>query len=254
MENKPLYRHTEMKWPEFAEFVKKTDFAVLPVGAIEQHGPHLPFKTDVIIAEYLAECIARETGALLMDSLKYAPDFSLRYYPGTVRLSDQLFTKMVIEITESIFSHGVKTVYVMVGHHGAFAACKEAERELLLTSKARIVNLNLPGLNEAISKYCISKRWNANNVHAEEFETSCILALRPDLVDMKKAVKEYPPIDPLFGAISIPWIDFCKSGVIGDATVATPEKGKAILDFMVAESLKLINYHQSELKKGRIYK
>ena len=254
MNPKPIYRHTEMKWPEFAKFVEKTDYAILPIGAIEQHGPHLPFNTDVIIAEYVAERLAQETGALLMDSLKYAPDFSLRFYPGTVRLSDNLFTEMVVEITESMFSHGVKTMYVMVGHHGAFTACKEAERSLLLSSQARIVNLFLPGLNEAIAKNCISKRWNANNVHAEEFETSCILALRPDLVDMQKAVKEYPPIDPLFGAISIPWIDFSKSGVIGDATVATPEKGKAILDFMVTESLKLINYHQDELKKGRKYR
>jgi creatinine amidohydrolase len=91
-------------------------------------------------------------------------------------------------------------------------------------------------------------------VHAEEFETSCILAIRPDLVDMKKAVKEYPPVDPLFGAISIPWTDFCKSGVIGDATVATPEKGHLILEHMMNESLKLIQYHQSQLKKGREYK
>ena len=254
MNSKPIYRHAEMKWPEFSKFIKKTDFAILPVGSLEQHGPHLPFNTDVLIAEYLAEHLARETGALLMESLKYAPDFSLRFFPGTVKLPDELFTKLIIEITESMFSHGVKTMYVLVGHHGAFAACKEAERKLLLTSQARIVNLLLPGLNEAINKYCVSKRWNAYNVHAEEFETSCILALHPELVDMNKAVKEYPPVDPLFGAISISWTDFCKSGVIGDATVATPEKGKSILDHMFNESLKLIKYHQGELKKGKKYR
>lgn len=253
MNTKPIFRHTELKWPEFPDFIKKTNFAILPVGSIEQHGPHLPFNTDVVIAEYLAERVAQETGALLMDSLRYSPSFSLRFYPGNVRLSDNLFTEMVVEITESMYSHGVKTMYVMVGHHGAANACKEAERKLLLTSQARIVNLVLPGLNEAIAKYCVSKRWHSYNVHAEEFETSCLLAIRPDLVDMKKAVKEYPPVDPLFGAISIPWIDFSKSGVIGDATVATSEKGKAILDSMVNESIKLIEYHQGELKKGRKY-
>jgi creatinine amidohydrolase len=254
MNPKPLYRHAEMKWPEFSEFVKKTDYAILPVGSLEQHGPHLPFNTDVLIAEYVAESLARETGALLLESLKYAPDFSLRFFPGTIKVTDELFSQLVMEITEAMYSHGIKTVYVMVGHHGAFTACKDAERKLLLSSQARIVNLALPGLNEAINKYCVSKRWHSYNVHAEEFETSCILAIHPELVDMAKAVKEYPPVDPLFGAISISWTDFCKSGVIGDATVATPEKGKLILDYMLAESLKLVQYHQGELKKGRIYR
>ena len=55
MNLKPIYRHAEMKWPEFSKFIKKTDFAILPVGSLEQHGPHLPFNTDVLIAEYLAE-------------------------------------------------------------------------------------------------------------------------------------------------------------------------------------------------------
>ena len=254
MNPKPIHRHMEMKWPEFAQFVKHTDYAVLPVAAIEQHGPHLPFATDVYIADYLSERVAQETGALLMATLRYSPSFSLRYFPGTVRVSDSTFIDTLVDITESMFSHGIKTVYIQVGHVGAAAACKEAERKLLLTSNARIVNLVLPGMNEAITKYCESKRWHSTYVHAEEFETSCILALHPELVDMAKAVCEYPEVDPLFGSISIPWDDFTKSGVIGDATVARADKGKAIMDAMIQKSIEIINFHQKELKAGRIFR
>ena len=115
-----------------------------------------------------------------------------------------------------------------------------------MTSQARFVNLVLPGYNEALRKYCKSRRWHATYAHAEEYETSAILAIRPDLVDMTKAVCEYPERNPLFGAISIPWNEFCKSGVIGDATVATAETGKRILDHIFHESLDLVRRHQQD--------
>jgi len=251
MTTRKLYRHLEMKWPEFEEFVKNIDYAILPVAAIEQHGPHLPFSCDVIVADHLGERVAQETGALLMATIRYTPSFSLRFFPGTVRISDATLIDTLVEIAESMFIHGIRTIYVLIGHVGAAAACKEAERRLLLSSsQARIVNLTLPGIYEAMDKFCTSKRWHPRYVHAEEFETSCVLALRPDLVDMSKAVSEYPETSPLFGPISIPWSDFCKSGVIGDATVATAEKGRALLDFMVEKSVKLVRLHQKELKDG----
>ncbi len=247
-----IYRHMEMKWPEFQEFVKRVDFAVLPVAAIEQHGPHLPFCCDIIVADHLGERVAQETGALLMATMRYTPSFSLRFYPGTVRVTDATFSNTIVEIAESMYVHGIKTIYVLLGHIGAMAACQDAERKLLVSSSpARIVNLALPGLYEAMDKYCTSKRWHPRYVHAEEFETSCVLALRPELVDMSKAVSEYPEIDPMFGPISIPWSDFCKSGVIGDATAASADKGVAMLDHMAGKTVELILKHQEGLKLGK---
>jgi creatinine amidohydrolase len=247
MTNGTVSKHFEMSWPEFEALAKEINFAILPVGAIEQHGPHLPMGTDVIIGEYLAERLAMATGALLLHSLAYTPSFSLRYYPGTVRVSDETFANELVEIAESLYIHGIETIYVFLSHLGAVTACKTAERKLLLASEARLVNLLLPGYQEALSKYCRSKRWHPTFVHAEEYETSAILAIRPDLVDMEKAVKEYPEIDPLLGPISIPWTEFCESGVIGDATVAKAETGQAILDYIFEKSLEIIQIHQASL-------
>jgi creatinine amidohydrolase len=251
MNKRKINRHAEMKWPEFATLVKKVNFAILPVGAIEQHGPHLPLNTDVLIADYLGQRVAEITGGLLMNTLQYTPSFSLRLFPGTVRVSDQTFANTLVEIIESIALHGIKTVYALVGHIGAADACKDAERQLLLTSKARMVNLVLPGVNEAVAEHCQSKRWHPSILHADEYETSCVLFLRPDLVDMSKAVKEYPPHDLLFGPISMPWNEFTKSGVVGDATLATAERGKAMLEHIAAKSVELIRLHQESLKKKK---
>lgn len=241
-------KHFEMSWKEFEQVVKDKDFAFLPIGAIEQHGPHLPMGTDVIIGEHLCERLARATGGLLLHSLAYTPSFSLRSYPGTVRVSDETFSSTLVEIANALYSHGIKTIYAFIAHLGALAASKTAERELLTGSNARMVRLVLPGYEEAIEKYCTSERWHPTYVHAEEFETSAILAIQPELVDMRKAVREYPDRDPLFGPVSIPWDEFCKSGVIGDATAATAEKGRDILEHIFQETLALVEYHQNTLK------
>jgi creatinine amidohydrolase len=243
-----VIRHFEMTWTAFRDYVKKEPFALLPVGALEQHGPHLPMGTDVVIAECLAEEVAKRTGFILMPALVYTPSFSLRKYPGTVRLSDESFVLQLLDIAQSLEAHGIMFVYLIICHIGAINACKSAERKLILSgSKLRLVNIAVPGMQEAIHKYCESKRWHPTYAHAEEFETSLMLAIQPNLVHMEKAASEYPQYNPLFGPISIGWENFCKSGVIGDPTVATAKKGKDILKLMVDKGVQIIKHHQAEL-------
>ena len=241
--------YSEMSWPDFQDCVGHTPYALLPVGALEQHGPHLPFSTDVIIAEYMAEKLAEKTGFILLPALSYTPSFSLRKYPGTIRVSDETFAEQLCEISRSLAFHKVQYIYVVIAHIGAKQACQMAERKLLLEDNtAKLVNLALPGLNEAMQKYCTSERWHPVFAHAEEYETSAVLAIRPELVNMKKAVSEYPRKDPLMGSISISWDEFCQTGVIGDATAATAEKGRAMLEMMIERGSQLIDHHQISLQ------
>lgn len=242
--------YSKMTWHDFRDYVVHTPFALLPVGALEQHGPHLPFSTDVIIAEYMAEKIAEKTGFILLPALSYTPSFSLRKFPGTIRVSNETFSEQLCEISRSLASHKVQYIYLVIAHIGAKQACQMAERQLLLEDNtAKLVNLALPGLDEAMQKYCTSQRWHPAYAHADEYETSALLAIRPELVHMEKAVSEYPQKNPLMGPISIAWDEFCSTGVIGDATVATAEKGRAMLELMIEKGLQTINYHQASLQK-----
>lgn len=241
--------HVEMTWEDFEQHAQECPYAILPVGALEQHGPHLPIGTDIFIADHMAKKIAEENSFILLPALRYTPSFSLRKYPGTLRVSDEAFENQIRDIVESLTFHKIQYIYLIICHIGAIKACQSAERKLIdFPDSAKLVNIALPGLNEAMEKYCTSKRWHPSFVHAEEYETSAMLAIRPDLVQMEKAVKEYPPLNPLLGSISIGWDEFCKSGVIGDATKASAEKGHAILEFMTGEALKIIEKHQSQLR------
>ena len=247
-------KYSEITWQDFAAYAGKNPFALLPVGALEQHGPHLPFATDVFIAEHMAEKIAEKTGILLLPSLQYTPSFSLRKYPGTLRVEDELFAEQLCQLAQSLYSHKICFLYVINAHIGARQACQTAERRLLLVQDGmRMVNLTLPGLDEALRKFCTSERWHPSFAHADEYETSAMLAIRPDLVRMEKAVREYPAKSPLLGPVSLAWDEFCQSGVIGDATVATAEKGRSMLDLMIGKALDIIQYHQSSIGFERKY-
>ncbi len=247
IEENPAIRLDEMKWPAVAALLKKVDYAILPIGALEAHGLHLPIGTDVYVGEYLGNRLAQATQALLLPAIRYTPAWSLRFFPGTICLTDDTLVQNVVEIADSLSRYGIRTVYALIAHWGALAALKNAERRLLDHPRVRLVNLALPGLDEAIARFCHSKRWHPAYVHAEEFETSVMLAIRPDLVDMDQAVVEYPEKSPLFGPISIPWSEMTKSGTVGDATAATAETGRAILDFIEARALELIRAHQNSL-------
>jgi len=115
----------------------------------------------------------------------------------------------------------------------------------LLQNKGRMVNLVLPGYKTAIDEFCTAPRWHPVYAHAEEYETSAVLAIKPELVDMSKAVSEYPDENPLLGPTSIAWDEICTSGVFGDATTATAEKGHKILDRIIDSSLTLIQFDQN---------
>ena len=247
--SKKVAVYSEMNWQDFRDYAKQVPYALLPVGALEQHGPHLPFSTDVIIAEYMAAKMAEKSGFLLLPALAYTPSFSLRKFPGTIRITDETFSEQLCEIARSLFTHHIQFIYVVIAHIGAKKACQTAERKLINEENtAKLVNLALPGLDDAMQKYCTSKRWHPAFAHADEYETSAMLAIRPDLVSMEKAVREYPQKTPLMGPISVGWDEFCKSGVIGDATSATAEKGKAMLELMIEKGLQIIEVHQAILK------
>jgi len=230
-----------MSWPEVENAIEKNSFALLPIGCIEGHGPHLPLRTDLIIAEYLGQRVAEETGGLLLPALLYSQTWSLKDYPGTVSIDTETLAQTIKEIVQSLERHGVTRVFVLNCHAGNLEAIKAVERELQREGKVRTVNLTLPGMEEAIHRFCETPRWHSFYIHAEEMETSIMLAIAPDVVDMGKAVKEYPAKPVYFGPVSISWREMTHSGVIGDATVATAGKGQQIMDMIVARTVAFIN-------------
>lgn len=210
---------------------------ILPVGAIEAHGPHLPLRTDNLLAERYAQLIAERTEGLVLPLLPYGQVFSLGDFPGSLSLTNQTIARIVVELGEGLYRQGTRIFVLFSAHLGNLTALKEGARELWSRHRdMRVLHLFYPDIQKLAAKVRESPAAHASYIHACEIETSIMLYLAPEYVDMSKALAEHPvlPIDADY--TPTPWSTFTKTAVLGNAQLATKEKGR----FLVEESLKRV--------------
>jgi len=205
---------------------------LLPVGATEQHGPHLPVGTDTFIAEAVCELVAMKVAdALILPSLPYTYSWVWRDIPVSPTLSVGLFEALVKELLVSLDRFGPKGIVVVNGHLANANPLKYAVREASDSVRSKILFFSYPGLE----RFQTESERSSLTVHAEEIETSIMLAVRPDLVKMEKAVREYPMKPQSYDRSALSLGSLSISGVFGDATVANAKKGEEYLKIMVDE-------------------
>ena len=212
-------------WMECRDFLAGCPYAILPLGATEQHGPHLPQNTDTVLAAALAERVARQSRGLVLPTLPLGYSWVWRDYPGSLTLAFDTFRAMVKDVARSMDRNGCQALLIITAHAANPEPLKYTIRELADELEMRILRVCYPGLAEVMAD-ADSEMWLPMNFHAEEFETSLMLHLRPDLVRMDRAVREYPPISLDYMMSSLPMGALSESGVFGDATVASAEKGE----------------------------
>lgn len=227
--------------PEVAARLAACPIALVPIGSTEQHGPHLPLGTDILLAEALAERIAEKTGALVFPSINFGLSFSWRDIPGTVSISNELFANILRETVKSLERSGVKCVVFINGHDSNNGPMKICVREIADTTDMTVLGMFYPGLSRVYDRYMESPKW-LGMFHADEFETSLMLAAHGGSVDMEKAAAEYPPIHPTYGMDNTPLGDITVSGVLGDPTKATKEKGEAMFEAFAENAAATIRY------------
>lgn len=228
--------------------IKDFPVAILPMGATEQHGHHLPLGVDIYLAEGVSRKLSEQTGALLLPTQPFGYSWVWRDIPGTVSLQQHHVEAVIKDIAHSVARYGIKMLVLVNGHDANNASMKYATRELADELDIPIIYLFYPNLNKIMEEVCDSPTWHGM-VHACEFETSLMLALKPELVDMSKAVREYPEQPKLYGKSSISLGDLSKSGVYGDATKATKEKGEKMLDLFVTDMEQILLEAYEEVKK-----
>lgn len=223
----------------FAARIAKCPVAILPLGATEQHGYHLPLGVDIILAEALSRRVAEETGATVLPAMPFGYSWVWRDAPGTVTLGNTTVEDVICETAESMARHGVRHLILINGHEANSASMKYASRRLWDNPEIKVWRLFYPDLAAVMAQYCESPTWHGI-VHACEFETSLMLAVAPDLVEMDKAVREYPGKDRGYFQGGRPMGELSISGVFGDATLATAEKGRFMLDIFTAHMAQAI--------------
>lgn len=214
---------------------------ILPFGALEQHGPHLPLATDTLQAAHLARAIATDLDALLLPAIPFGETFNNAGYPGTVSLSPATVAAILTDLVRSLAGGPMAVSGLVVvngdwGNRGPLAEAAAAMTEELPT-----IVLDYPGLYEASAELALAPPAAAGLDHAGDTETSMIHAIEPSLVRVTKAAACYPDLPDDLGVRRYQLHPFSASGVFGDPTAATAAKGHALLDAVVSRSLEEID-------------
>ncbi len=221
--------------------INHSKIAILPIGAVEAHGPHLPLGTDNVLAERVSEKLAERVNGLVLPTLPYGQVWSLRNFPGSITVSNDSLIRFIVDIGESLFKQGFTTFTMVNGHLGNGTALKEAARVLYETCpEMQVFYFFYPGMNKAVMEVRETVSAHATYFHACEIETSYMLYLAPEHVDMDKAITDIPEIPMHADVTPTPWEEFTETAVLGDAKLATKEKGKYIIDIALENMVSLV--------------
>lgn len=217
---------------------------VLPIGAVESHGDHLPAGTDNILgaemAKELARVVAGRTPLLRLPIFAFGQVWSLAKAPGSFGVSNDTAINAIVEIAMSAKDKGLSTMVVLNAHLGNALAIRSAQR-ITKEKGFTIANFFYPGAGKIIAQLREQPQAHASYMHACEIETSYMLHLAPGYADMSKAIANYPEFPVDFDTVAYRWTEFSQSPVLGDARAATAEKGRKILETVLANMAKEIS-------------
>lgn len=220
--------------------MQAASLAVLPIGAIEAHGDHLPLGTDNVLAERLARryIAALPVPAVMLPVLPFGPMWSTAHFPGSLPIGRGVLVQILVDLSTALARQGVRHVAVVNGHYGNREAIAEAAR-LLQDAGSRLLGFTYPGADADIARLRETNPARAGLMHACEIETSFMLALAPEHVVMEAASANYPRFPETFDVLPQRWDTFSESPVLGDPRAARADKGEAILAAVVARMVAL---------------
>jgi creatinine amidohydrolase len=232
-----------LTWTDIESMADKENVVMIqPIGAIEQHGPHLPIAVDSAISLGVLgkafEKLEAAIPAYALPCLYYGKSNEHWSFPGTITLSATTLLAVIHEMAESVYRSGFRKLILMNSHGGQPQVMEIAARDLHQQYPDFLVfplfTWRAPhNARELFSEYELEY-----GIHAGGAETSILLSLLPDRVKMERAVKEYPrglsedSLLSMEGQLPFAWLtrEFSQSGVMGDATSATKEKGDRLLE------------------------
>jgi creatinine amidohydrolase len=231
----------ELREDEAKAAVEAAPALLLPIGAVEVHGAHLPLGTDTFLARGVAELVAKKMpGALILPEIPYGQVWSLQDFPGSISIDDDTLARFIADIGKSLDRAGAKKLALINGHVGNMTAIKKAARMLYGVCGIKVYYFTYPGAEAEISRVCETNRPHKTYFHACEIETSYMLYLAGGYVDMSRAAANYPDFPPDFDSSPSPWSGVMATAVMGDPRAATAEKGKVIIDAVVDRIVEII--------------
>jgi len=232
----------ELSTFEAAQAAQAGTVIIFPVGSVEEHGKHLPLCTDSIQSEYIAAEVAKKTGCLVAPPFRQGICNAGHNFPGTMSIEFETLRSVARDVMSELARNGLNRIIVLTGHAGSshMTALKLAAQEIVQKGignakrKTRIMVLSdYDFADELKEKLGFPKE----DGHAGAIETSRIMAIRSDLVKAKGEAS-FPKM-PRFEVVADPERYFT-SGVNGDPTLATVEKGRVMNEYIVEQVAKLV--------------
>jgi creatinine amidohydrolase len=239
----PVHRLASLTWPAVRDLPAARTMAVLPAGAIEAHGPHLPLGTDVIIAEAMARAgadrlAARGFHVLLLPALTMAPAPFAAAFAGTVDAPAEATRLTVIGVVRSLAAHGIRVTAIANAHHDPahVEALRRAVTEVSTIDPNAIVVF--PDLTKRRWAERLTPEFRSGACHAGRYEGSVVLAEQPDLVRADVMAGLAPNPQSLVDAIRSQQRTFAAAGgpdaYFGFPADATADEGRVIVNALGA--------------------
>jgi len=241
------FRYEKLKWRQVDEAAQQNRVVVIPIACVEDHGPHLPLDVDSVIVTDISHRAAR----LILEKTLVFPTQHNGYdphhmdFPGTITIRWNTLVEYMLDITRSLVHHGFRRIVILNGH-GSNTPLVEVIARLTVIEHPYVLATGfswwqIPRVREEIPRFRESE-YPGGMAHACELETSAYLAIDPQYVEMDKAVKDihFPKsrffhhdlatggAGPSLGMMEW-WSTLSETGVMGDATKATRQKGEQVL-------------------------
>ena len=234
----------EMSWVEFDQRRKETNTVIIPTGACEIYGPHLPMGSDGFAAAAVAERVAERTGALIAPMTEIADSGALLDYPGTITVSTPLYRMWMEELIDNLIGYGFKNLMFISGHATNVGIITSLMIERQRTKGINWAQIDWWRFTAVHGDDIFDCKGRMAHGHASECGTSVMLYLKPELVHMEKATcvaplpetSDYPDIVHF-----VPMKDKTPDATVGDATCGTREKGEKIVNRCVDRIVEYMN-------------
>jgi len=235
-----------LTWKQAEPLLRRTEIVLVPLGArLKEHGLHLPLNNDWRLAEYLANRVLEATDVVAVPTLQYGYYPAFTEYPGSVSLRLETCRDLVVDVCRSLAPYGPKKFYVLNTGISTLKALAPA-RELLSREGIR---LDYTNLSADLADVEATVRQQGAGTHADEIETSMMLYIAPETVNLPAAQKDIYPDKGPGGLTRDPNAAtgvYSPTGAWGDPTLATRGKGRVLVEALVERVLKAIDALRSE--------
>ena len=244
---------SEFSSPDLAALDCDRLIAVLPVSAIEQHGPHLPLSVDTTIVEGIIDRVIAQLPddlpVVFLPTQRIGKSNEHACFPGTLTLSLETLVRLWMEIGNCVAATGVRKMVILNSHGGQGMVGEIVARDLRVKHNMLVVATNTYSFGTPAGMFTAAE--TQHGIHGGDKETSVVLALRPDLVDMGKAVNFRSSAETLVtdtkhlsinARAKLGWQiqDLNPAGACGDASLATAQKGQGVIDHVAIHFIEML--------------